>query len=358
MKEEKDYLPLEFKGNAKEYFKIYIVNLFLSIITLGIYSAWAKVRKNRYLYSNTYMEGSSFEYTANPVNILKGRLLVVGAYALFIVFSDILHLPIISMIIALSFVVIVPYLIHLAFKFRLRYVKYRGINFSYQNKTSNFYKFYILNIILLNIVTLGLAGPHNLNKYFHLFLNGAHFSNKKFEYEGKSWPFYKMWLKVYGITLIFPIFFILAGFFGVTLPDGGQSLSTYLKGLDKDSTVIIIGIFLSIFYCVFILIIMSLAGVYYAMQSNYIYKETDILDVEFKSEYNPFKMGYIYASNIVAIFFSFGLLGAWATIRLQRYKTENFYHTPIGDLQLQRISNNQASSLGEESSEFFDMDLG
>src|SRR6059058_745587 len=38
------YRP-EFTADPKEYFRIWIVNLALTIVTLGIYSAWAKVRK-------------------------------------------------------------------------------------------------------------------------------------------------------------------------------------------------------------------------------------------------------------------------------------------------------------------------
>ena len=37
-------LQLQFNGKGFEYFKIWIVNIFLTIVTLGIYSAWAKVR--------------------------------------------------------------------------------------------------------------------------------------------------------------------------------------------------------------------------------------------------------------------------------------------------------------------------
>ena len=65
----------EFTGTAAEYFKIWIVNIVLSIATLGIYSAWAKVRKERYFYGNTWVNGSSFQYTADPIKILKGRII-------------------------------------------------------------------------------------------------------------------------------------------------------------------------------------------------------------------------------------------------------------------------------------------
>jgi len=56
--------PFEFHGKTGEYFKIWIVNLFLTIVTLYVYSAWAKVRTKRYFYGNTTVDGSSFEYHA------------------------------------------------------------------------------------------------------------------------------------------------------------------------------------------------------------------------------------------------------------------------------------------------------
>ena len=64
---------LRFTGTGQEYFGIWIVNLLLTIVTLGIYSAWAKVRKLQYFYRNTQLDGSAFEYHGNPVPILKGR---------------------------------------------------------------------------------------------------------------------------------------------------------------------------------------------------------------------------------------------------------------------------------------------
>ena len=77
-------LPFEFRGNGGEYFRIWIVNLLLTIVTLGIYSAWAKVRRLRYFYGNTVLDGQSFEYHGQPLAILKGRLIVVAGYVVFL----------------------------------------------------------------------------------------------------------------------------------------------------------------------------------------------------------------------------------------------------------------------------------
>src|SRR5882724_3038436 len=80
--------PVEFTATTGEYFRIWIVNLALTVVTLGIYSAWAKVRKRRYFYSHTRIDGEGFEYLANPIAILKGRLI---AFALFGAFYAVSH---------------------------------------------------------------------------------------------------------------------------------------------------------------------------------------------------------------------------------------------------------------------------
>ena len=68
---------VNFKGKGNEYFGIWIVNILLSVITLGIYSAWAKVRNKRYFYGNTFIGSDSFEYHGKPMQILKGRIIAL-----------------------------------------------------------------------------------------------------------------------------------------------------------------------------------------------------------------------------------------------------------------------------------------
>ena len=65
----------------REYFRIWIVNLLLSLVTLGIYSAWAKVRRLRYFYGHTSVDGGTFGYHASPIAILKGRLIAYAVLA-------------------------------------------------------------------------------------------------------------------------------------------------------------------------------------------------------------------------------------------------------------------------------------
>src|SRR5262249_21595176 len=66
-----------FRGTGSEYFRIWIVNLALTVLTLGIYSAWATVRTRRYFRGNTFLGDHSFDYHASPVRILIGRAIAL-----------------------------------------------------------------------------------------------------------------------------------------------------------------------------------------------------------------------------------------------------------------------------------------
>src|SRR5690606_34891506 len=69
-----------FYGEASEYFSIWIVNILLTIVTLGLYSPWAKVRRLRYFYGNTEFSRRRFDFTGVPTKILMGRLIALGLY--------------------------------------------------------------------------------------------------------------------------------------------------------------------------------------------------------------------------------------------------------------------------------------
>src|SRR5258705_4823558 len=68
---------LRFTGTGASYFGIWIVNLLLTIVTIGIYSAWAKVRRLQYFYRHTELAGSSFDFHRSPIKILIGRLVAL-----------------------------------------------------------------------------------------------------------------------------------------------------------------------------------------------------------------------------------------------------------------------------------------
>src|SRR5450755_3998184 len=101
--------PVRFSGSGAEYFGIWIVNLLLTIVTLGIYSAWAKVRRLQYFYRHTELAGSSFDFHGSPTRILIGRLI---ALMMFIAYNFSVRLQSrMTIVIVLGLAIIMPWLL-------------------------------------------------------------------------------------------------------------------------------------------------------------------------------------------------------------------------------------------------------
>jgi uncharacterized membrane protein YjgN (DUF898 family) len=123
-----------FTGSGKEYFRIWLVNLMLSIATLGIYSAWAKVRRLQYFDRNTQLAGASFDFHGNPVAILKGRILAVvmlASYQYAFGFSLTIGLVVIGLLL-----VALPFFMRGALRFRLQNTAYRGLRFGFSGTST------------------------------------------------------------------------------------------------------------------------------------------------------------------------------------------------------------------------------
>ncbi|MCP4671333.1 MAG: DUF898 domain-containing protein, partial [Desulfobacula sp.] len=168
----KKSLPFEFSGAGTEYFKIWIVNLILSIVTLGIYSAWAKVRRKQYFYGNTHLYGSSFEYLANPVNILKGRIIVAVFFVIYSLISQ--FFPMVGMVISLLFMIILPWLVVRSLAFNARNSAYKNIRFGFNGTIKEAFKVFLLFPVLVPF-TLGILAPY------------VYFRNRKFVVENSSY---------------------------------------------------------------------------------------------------------------------------------------------------------------------------
>ncbi len=148
--EEYTRVPFEFRGDGKTYFRIWIVNLFLSVITLGIYSAWAKVRSNRYFYSHLYVDDTSFEYLANPVGILLGRTIALALFVGYTLVSK--YVPNLTIWFLLSLVPIVPWIV-------LKSLQFRAWNSAYRNIRFQFHGTYPRALLVAGIYPLLIVAP-------------------------------------------------------------------------------------------------------------------------------------------------------------------------------------------------------
>ena len=119
----------KFHGKTGEYFGIWIVNVLLSIVTLGIYSAWAKVRNKQYFYGNSELAEERFEYLAKPLQILLGRIIAVVLVIIWAVSPMVSEL--LQVILMLAFVAIMPILVVKNLRFDSRVTRYRNVRFDF-----------------------------------------------------------------------------------------------------------------------------------------------------------------------------------------------------------------------------------
>ena len=123
---------LRYRGEIADLYKIWLKNLFLQIVTLGIYRFWAKTNMRRYIWSAFSFDHESFEYTGTGGELFKGFL-----KAMVFFFVPVLALQMSILIwpqAAVLAFIFVPFLLVLwgmaifgAFQYRLSRTNWRGI---------------------------------------------------------------------------------------------------------------------------------------------------------------------------------------------------------------------------------------
>ncbi len=296
-----------FDGRAGEYFRIWIVNLALTILSLGVFSAWAKVRTQRYFYGSTRLAGVPFEYTAKPLPILKGRIIAVTLFSSYVLagqYSIALQLGL-----ALFIAVLSPWLIVRGAAFRARYSSWRGLNFRFIPDYGEAYiRFLILGIPL--ILTLGLLYPWVKGKQKAFIVENHRYGGIWFKFLLSPGKFYPPYLIAWGVISAWMFFFsmimAIAMMAGSSVRTGEVSAMWLTIGM------------MSFMYLGYFVVLAFLA----AALANLIYNHIDIDGRRFRSKLKGQKLLWIYASNTVAILLSAGLMIPWAMVRLAQYRAD------------------------------------
>lgn len=360
----KEFKYFEFEGNGKEYFRIWIVNIALTILTVGIYSAWAKVRTNRYMYANTYLNGSNFEYNADPIRILIGRMIVVAVYIAFIIFSQHLFMFEVAAGIALVAFLAMPWLVRQAVSFKLRNTSYRHVPFRYVGKTRDFYAFFLVHG-LLNIFTFFLAFPFSYVRFKELILRNSRYGQGEFFFKGKVQTVYEIYFSVIGwMTFLILAIILLFGAIGAitgALSGVEETMVSSMLNVEESEAeastlVTVLGSFFMIF--IYLPLIFGQKGLSDAYFSNYVRNHTALEQAPFRGEINPFKLAWISVSNVFVILFTLGLLYPWTQVRYLKYKLEHTSFACQDYEQFESYGYEQGSTVGEEMVDFFDIDIG
>ena len=122
--------PMEFTGSGGEYFRVWIVNVLLGIVTLGFYTPWARRRTAMYFYGHSLVAHSPLEFTAQQRKMVLGFvLLALISIAYQIAAKTGQDLAVGLMLLAGA--ALAPYLWASAMRFRLGATRWKGLRLQF-----------------------------------------------------------------------------------------------------------------------------------------------------------------------------------------------------------------------------------
>ncbi len=391
---------LSFEGKGFEYFKIWIVNILLTIVTLGLYYPWAKVRNRRYFYANSTLEGKSFDYHATGKQLFIGYLISMALLIAYVALQKVS--PAISGVIVLVFLAALPWIIWRSLKFNMRVTSFSNVLFSFDGKLGGSYFNYMLMPFLFMLslyigpiliavigsklveqfsvvggvfIAVGVIASLALAVYVFAVMkkknamyviNGTRYGQGQFKAELEVAPFAKIFLK--SIAL-----FLLAGFaymIVIAIVGFAFGAANDLLGVaaNLDDPVAIQGVFenaltfvlIGLVYLGFIFISIAVFSYSYVRQREYIYNNVVLDDkIAFSSQLTVGRLAWVSLSNLLMTIVTLGLAMPWAAVRMARLVLE---HTSVDtsagiDSYVTQQQKDQ-SSLGEQIGDAFDVEVG
>ncbi|MCY4045699.1 MAG: YjgN family protein [Cellvibrionales bacterium] len=322
---------LAFYGDGMAYFKVWIVNIILTILTLGIYSAWAKVRNRRYFYGHLELDNARFEYLANPITILKGRLIAIGLFIAFNALTS-LYPQSIFPILALFYLAL-PYLVIRSLAFNNSMSSFKNIQFGFDAKYGDAFVTFIL-WPLLAIVSLGILAPKAMAEFHRFIVSNSRYGSESFEFTA-TWKNYA------------PIFLIM-----IAISSGGGLLSLLLFIGDANPLISFAPVVMMAVYF----------GTYLYFQFaclQVFYQSVNLKSFRFKESFTMMEYTKVSLINALLIFLTLGLYFPAAKVRMTKfiadnltvYSWESFDEFTASEVQKQ-------NALGQETADVFDIEVG
>lgn len=300
-----------FHGSGFEYFKIWIMNIFLTIVTLGIYSAWALVRNRRYFYGNTEVMGARFEYHAKPLGILIGRIIAI---VLLVLFSLSAAIPILNGILILVLYAALPWIINKSLRFNAYNSSYRNIRFNFEG---TYWKALMAFVVwpFLAIITVFILLPVATKKQQEYIANNSLYGKTHFAIKLPLGKLYKITLITIAITvgtallafmLTKQIDFSEILLYSETNEDMGAEYISIMAAIYTGLLAFYIGMIVSYFY-------------YFVAITNLVYNHMQLAGNEFKSTMTVKSYMGLVLLNLLLLVVTLGFAIPWLKVRNARY---------------------------------------
>ena len=341
----------KFHGKGFDLFSIFIVNVLLIIVTLGIYYFWGKVKIKRYLYSQLEFDGDRFSFHGTGRELFIGGIIGIFLLLLTIGLQHLIERSGNNYIIAASVILLIglfsliPAIFVLSRRYYLSRSSWRGIRFSFRGKISSFYGV-VLKGFFLTIITFGLYSPFFRNRIKHFFIDNSNFGNKKFSYSGKGNEVFKHYAKAFFlyVPLTALIIFLVISVIGLLI---GMIIGKEIKSITLGIATV----------CTYL----SIYVVFFWFEfwfTKYVWNHTSYMNTNFRLNIRFIPYIKLKTVNLLIYIFTIGLGWPWVAVRNNRFLTERLVLE--GDLDFETIKQEyvKASATGESVADIFDIGTG
>ncbi len=343
-----DKADYQFQGKTGEFFGIWIVNVIFTALTLGIYSAWAKVRTYQYIYNNNIIDGHRFTYLAKPMQILKSRIIALLLSIAFALISQIS--PTVSIALIIGLVIAMPYLICSSLRFDLRMTSHRNVRFNFTGRYGEAALCFLV-LPIVSVFTLYLLLPYSLKRMDQFIIGNISYGNKAITTNLSTKTYYKASFITFLLSLV------VMAIVGVLF--SGTFMTAFSPEAADPENQLALMTNLAYIYVIFILFFTGIKAYYQAKIRNHIFNQSELPDVaKFSSNIPVIKLAWLQLSNLFAFIFSLGLAIPWIVIRNLTFYVNytQIYLLADADKVIDELTEN-TSALGDEVANVFDIDV-
>ncbi len=378
-------LAIAFTGSGSEYFRIWIVNLLLTLVTLGIYYPWAKVRRLRYFHGNTLVGGKPLGFHADPKKMLKGYLLVGVLLALYSVAGN-FH-AVAGLVAFIAVMLIWPALLKSSMQFRLANTSWRGLRFRFTGDLRGAYAamlpLFVPALCMLAagtfvpdqeqpplwyvyvtgsvMVALLLVSPwlfQRLKAYQH---NNYALASQHTRFQATVGMFYKLFAEVLvvylAISVVLGVVVAVAMFVGIAVL--GLSGNPFAQGENTKSVWLMVAAVIG--FIALTLLFVSLIKPYVVTRlQNLVWNQTQSEDIRIHSRLKARAMVWLSIKNWFLVVFTLGLYWPFAAIARARLQLEAMgIESQISlDALVSHARSHEGEAAGDAAGDLFGLDIG
>ncbi|MFN9451679.1 MAG: YjgN family protein [Rubrivivax sp.] len=372
-------LQLRFTASGSEYFRIWVVNLLLIVVTLGFYLPFAKARRLRYFYANTLVDGQPLAFHGDPWKMFRGYLVMLLLFGVYVGASYLSHWVAFGALLLLA--LLWPALWRSSLMFRMANTSWRGLRFAFEGTLSGAYGA-MLPVFVPGLITVA-ASAHALTGIDPQDAEAMQAANmatlpavglsllltvclaplalwfiKSYQHGGYRWSsqmavfdaprsvFYKLAGKLLGVGLgLVVVLGLLVGLIVFLLKDNSHAMQLAAAAAG------------GLAYLVLIVVMGALMA---AWMQNASWNPTRSQELHFDSRLAALGLSVLSLKNILLVIVTLGLYRPFAVVNVYRMRLEAVTVTCTGNINewLATATPTQVGASGEMSGDFFGIDVG